>query len=206
MCECMRVPVWMCIWVSCYLATEKVRSANKNIELQAPFKCTELSSWSFCFSTLTLRLDSNKVPKAEDTKRWKVWPTGRLVMSSLWISLVYFMIWPPFVHFLLSISASWCLLLLCDCSSLICLNSPVCISSDFSQSFLKCRINTPLIRLITSWMNSNCQLILCGLPVSWLLLLQNINDRLSVALHSQGGYWSLIVFRGRMLEPDCYRH
>ncbi len=51
--------------------------------------------------------------------------------------------------------------------------------------FLKCKINSLLIWLIISWMNSNCQLILSGLPVFWLLLLQNINERPAVALSSE---------------------
>lgn len=217
-CVCARALAYVCVHVcvfvsvreriskyeslSCHLATEKVRSANKNAVLQAPFQCTELSSWPLCFSTLMLRLDFNKVPKAEDTKRWKVWPTGDLVMSALWISLVCVILRPHclFSVFHLCLMVDPLPVLRCDCSSLICLNSPVCISSDFSQSFLKCKINTPLIRLITSWMNSNCQLILCGLPVSWLLLLQNINDHLSVALHYLRGYRTLMAFRGHTLD------
>lgn len=44
-----------------------------------------------CFSILMLRMDTNKVPKAEDTKKWKVWPTAHLVMffSVDLISLCY---------------------------------------------------------------------------------------------------------------------
>lgn len=52
-------------------------------------------------------------------------------------------------------------------------------------------------------MNSNCQLILSGLPVSWLLLLQNTNDWLSVALLSQRCRRASAVFRGHTLDL-CY--
>lgn len=51
-----------------------------------------------CFSTLMLRLDFNKVPKAEETKKWKVWLDTHLLISSLWVSLVCLCVSPFILH------------------------------------------------------------------------------------------------------------
>ncbi len=96
--------------------------------------------------------------------------------------------------------------LLCGCSHLSAYEgfwTPLWTLFKFFLGLLKHKINSLLIWLIISWMNSNCQLILSGLPVSWLLLLQNINDWLSVALHSQRRSRASALFRGHTLEL-CY--
>lgn len=75
--------------------------------------------------------------------------------------------------------------------------------TDISLAFLNYWINSLLIWFIISWMNPNSQLILSGLPVSWFLLLQNINDYLSTMLLSQWCRRTSAVFRGHTVEL-CY--
>lgn len=73
----------------------------------------------------------------------------------------------------------------------------------YLPDFLNHKFNSLLIWFIISWMNSSSRLILSGLLVSWLLLLQNINDYLSAALLSQWCRQTSAVFRGHTVEL-CY--
>lgn len=89
-----------------------------------------------CFSTLMLRLDFNKVPKAEETKKWKVWLDTHLLISSLWVSLVCLCVSPFILHAVLHC-----------CTALLCgrtprregiLNTPWMFFRLFSD-FSKCK-------------------------------------------------------------------
>lgn len=60
-----------------------------------------------------------------------------------------------------------------------------------------------MIQFIISWMDCNSQSILSNLPVSCLLLLQNVNDCLSTALLPQRCRRTSAVFRGHT-EELCY--
>lgn len=148
-------------------------------------------------------MDTNKVPKAEDSKKWKVWPTTHLVMffSVDLISLCYMSsinLLPALCHYFVMQPA-----LLCVLSSV---SFRVNVFPIFLIMFFWVFWNIksipathPLFWLIMNSKNSCCQLILSGLPVSWLLLQQNINDRLFVWCSPGGCKRTTSVFRGHTL-------
>lgn len=120
----------MCDSLCFHLSTdETVKPESKNVS--APFlNIARINFLPLCFSTLMLRLDINKVPKAEETKKWKVWLDAHLLISSLWVSLVC-------VSISLHACSSSCLQL---CSVVW---TPLWTFFRLFSGLSKCKVNTP---------------------------------------------------------------
>lgn len=99
------VCVCVCVWkyismydsFNCHLANEMWKhTACSRSSSNADKKKKKLAFWPLCFSVLMLPwTDTNQVPKAEETKKWKVWPDMRSFLCFL-ISLCYKP--PPLLH------------------------------------------------------------------------------------------------------------
>jgi len=96
---------WIVYWLVWLIQSSE---SKRGVKIRIPcfkslYKRREFSFWPLCFSILMLPTDTNKVPKAEETKKWKVWLDAHLFICSLWISLVCVITWPPSICILLLI-------------------------------------------------------------------------------------------------------
>lgn len=139
------LPACVCLCIcmydslTCHLVTDTVGSEEKRMLCSRTVfvKCTKITEpalWPFCFSVLMLRTDTNKVPKAEETKKWKVWADTHLRTSH---QFVFFC--PPFPCMSSFVTASSCLLI---CSVVVCVchgmrdsEHPLWTLCNFSQDF-----------------------------------------------------------------------